>query len=876
MKPLQLTMSAFGPYSGVTQIDFTQLGENSLFLITGDTGAGKTTIFDAITFALYGQASGGKDRRSSKSFRSDYASPKDETYVELLFRHRGECWKIRRSPESIRPKARGEGVTSEPARVMMQNLNSGLVIDGLREAADCVHELLGLTQEQFSRTVMIAQGDFLKILNASSDERKALFQKLFNTQVYAALQEKLQQADRDNTREQEALSQRIRLAVSRMDWEDMAPQVQAALEDGRIDGMGKECLQRAQAFAERDTALCREQEAKKQQAIAAIDRLSAAEAAGRLHNQTLDTLEKTQQELDALLSRQGEMAARAAHLQQAQRANGVQTAQALLQQTQENLKAVQATLQQAEKVHREALEKQPAVQQAFLQAQEQAQQADGLLTRIDRLKQCLPAVKEAAALKISAEQKRAALQDALAVCSSRETAYQAARSGYYHSQAGLLAKELQQGTPCPVCGSCTHPQPAVLPPHAVTRETMEAAELAAKKAVDALKAADAAEAEVRHRLQTAIDRMTESGMPANADEQKVLARIDELQQAVQKLRKTEADTRAAVEKNNDLLARSGEAVNRYRQSVLNGLQQQHNQQEAFAQKLQESGFATVADYHAAQLPQQEIERLEKEQRTYAERRHALTELLQTLQQQQNGQPRCDVEALVQEKQLALQQQKHADEALRLLMKRLQLCESVCGEIQQALALQAQKATQWAVVRDLYNCCAGKGAGQAKITFEAYVQQVYFKQVVAAANKRLTLLTEGMFVLRCKEQARDFRRQSGLDLDVLDRSTGQWRDVTTLSGGESFLASLALALGLSDVVQGQSGAVRMETMLIDEGFGTLDENSLRNALQVLTALTDGNRTVGIISHVAELKEKIEKRIVVKKTLQGANLHLEGVS
>ena len=172
--------------------------------------------------------------------------------------------------------------------------------------------------------------------------------------------------------------------------------------------------------------------------------------------------------------------------------------------------------------------------------------------------------------------------------------------------------------------------------------------------------------------------------------------------------------------------------------------------------------------------------------------------------------------------------------------------------------------------DLYDCCAGKtgGSRRAKLTFEAYVQQYYFKQVVSAANKRLTMLTDGMFTLRCKESAEDRVHQSGLDLDVLDRSTGQWRDVSTLSGGESFLASLALALGLSDVVQGQSGAIRMEAMFIDEGFGTLDENALRNSLRVLSSLADGKRLVGIISHVQELEEKIDHQIIVTKTLQGS--------
>lgn len=207
-------------------------------------------------------------------------------------------------------------------------------------------------------------------------------------------------------------------------------------------------------------------------------------------------------------------------------------------------------------------------------------------------------------------------------------------------------------------------------------------------------------------------------------------------------------------------------------------------------------------------------------------------------------------------------------------RKIVLHEDARKEIGKALKQRERHQDHWAAVHDLYTCCAGQTAGsrRAKLTFEAYVQQYYFKQVVTAANLRLKVLTDGMFHLRCKEEAEDRVHQSGLDLDVHDSSTGQWRDVSTLSGGESFLASLALALGLSDVVQGQSGAIRMEAMFIDEGFGTLDDNALRNSLRVLDDLADGKRLVGIISHVHELEEKIDKQIIVSKTPKGSQVRV----
>ena len=181
--------------------------------------------------------------------------------------------------------------------------------------------------------------------------------------------------------------------------------------------------------------------------------------------------------------------------------------------------------------------------------------------------------------------------------------------------------------------------------------------------------------------------------------------------------------------------------------------------------------------------------------------------------------------------------------------------------------------RWAVVNEVYATVSGQMSRRTKLSFETYVQQYYFKQVIAAANKRLTVLTDGMFVLRCKEEAKNMRSQSGLDLDVLDRSTGLWRDVSTLSGGESFMASLALALGLSDVVQSRSGGVRLDAMFIDEGFGSLDENALRQAMELLTRLAGGARLVGVISHMPELKERIERKVIVTKTVSGSKLRVE---
>ena len=294
------------------------------------------------------------------------------------------------------------------------------------------------------------------------------------------------------------------------------------------------------------------------------------------------------------------------------------------------------------------------------------------------------------------------------------------------------------------------------------------------------------------------------------------------------------------------------------------------QKDSFEAGLDKHGFANARDFELAIMPGSAIAELEEKIRTHCERKQSLSDQLAKLHEKLKGKEPMDLSVLENHQAELDKAQKKADADEKAASVKVSLHEDVHKEIQNAQRQRKRKEEYWAVVRDLYDCCSGKAGGnrRAKLTFETYVQQYYFKQVVAAANKRLTVLTDGMFTLRCKEEAADRVRQSGLDLDVLDRSTGQWRDVSTLSGGESFLAGLALALGLSDVVQGQSGSIRMEAMFIDEGFGTLDENALRNSLRVLGDLADGKRLIGIISHVQDLEEKIDRQILVSKTLRGS--------
>ena len=297
------------------------------------------------------------------------------------------------------------------------------------------------------------------------------------------------------------------------------------------------------------------------------------------------------------------------------------------------------------------------------------------------------------------------------------------------------------------------------------------------------------------------------------------------------------------------------------------------QQAEFAAGLSALGFAGAEEYERAKMPARDMDALDAQLRARRERLRSLTDRLEALTEKLAGAERTELEALEATAAAAQRASRAAGEAAAAMKSAAAADEEAIARIRELSARRAEAQRRWAVVKEVYDTVSGQVSRRVKISFETYVQQYYFKQVIAAANKRLTVLTDGMFVLRVKEEARNMRSQAGLDLDVLDRSTGLWRDVSTLSGGESFMASLALALGLADTVQSRSGGVRLDAMFIDEGFGTLDENSLRQAMELLTRLAGGRRLVGVISHMAELKERIDKKVVVTKTAAGSALRIE---
>lgn len=878
MKPIQLVLSAFGPYVERTVIDFSALGEEGLFLIAGDTGAGKTTIFDAISFALYGEASGGKEKRKSKSFHSDYVSDQTETYVELTFRHRGETWWIRRNLEYQRPaKKKKDGMettTRQAADAQMRNEDTGEEILRMDDVNRRVRELLGLTQDQFTQTVMIAQGDFLKILTASSDDRKKLFRDLFHTNLYVDLQSRLQEKNRACADEQKALEQVILSAEGKIDPEAEFAEREILLSYcGQIQHTDALCALLARLI-EQEKAAQEQARTQKKEAADQIGALIAAVTEGERVNRDFADWESKRARLVALTAGQGEIDAQRAALAAARRAQQLETDEALMRRTRRDMDAQRAALSEAQAALEQAEKALPETETRMKEAENRGGEIHALLAQAKQMEDCLPVLSEVERLKAALDTQKRELQRLTADSSRAQAAYTAAQNSYYLSQAGLLARELKAGQPCPVCGSTAHPCPAQITPETVTRQALEQAAQRRETAEKAQSDAATRLAANRAALDEREDRLRALKIGADETQQRLAARIDAAHRAAAD-RQREIDAARSAYQALDKRKTAAQSAVDAAQKQLAALEKDlRAQTEAFEQKRAAHGFEDEASYRLAKRTNADIERLDREIRNYDEQKRTLAAQSRELEDKLSGRQRTDLTALQNRRAAALDRQAKAENAEKAMVRKLTLHESAEREIRQANAAIQKKRGKWQIIQELYTCCAGIAAGnpRAKLTFEAYVQQYYFRFVVAAANKRLTRLTDGMFTLRVMREAANRVSQSGLDLEVLDRSTGQARDVSTLSGGESFLASLALALGLSDAVQSQSGQIRMDAMFIDEGFGSLDENALRSSIDVLLELADGKRLIGIISHVQELEERIDKQIVVTKTPNGSTVRM----
>ena len=924
MKPLKLTMSAFGSYAGKNVIDFTGQ-QQGIFLITGDTGAGKTTIFDAITYALYNQTSGGE--RNGNMMRSQYAQPETETYVELEFLYQGQTYRVRRNPDYKITKTLKNGKIREqkvPHSVEL-TMPDGTVFPEKKNATDAkIIEILGLTADQFSQIVMIAQGDFLKLLYTKSDERKMIFSKLFRTDIYWKIQENLRRKSME-------MDERIQENDRAFEQEKSRIIPLPESEELPLDEL-------VERLRERLKDALKEQNLRR----ANVEELNKKITKYEEINKLFVSLEKIRQTGKELEARQAESKERRQQIENARKADKVlvaeqqnlrqqqeveQSAQAIAKMTetlandQEMFESLKTQLQEVEAIKkREAADLQKkmlALEQSFpsyeaLQnARSEEQQAKKVWEDLGKTSEESFHKKEAGIAALKEQQKRQEQvveqtkknweQTSLSASESAKH-YEHMYEAFLKEQAGILAENLSAGCPCPVCGSTVHPDPAKLSDHAVTELEVEQAKktrAAAEEKRDLAYLAFEAEKTKKQKLAQAVEKeeadfvlaQTIAKQQRKEAEQNYVSLQKIAEQIREKLvypslaeaKKQYAAMQKALEAAEQEIAKKRQKVSELAEAMntLKGqkLAEEENQKTAkklavktekeYAKLLEKSGFVSEETYHLAILPERSRSKLEREEKEYESQCLRQQSEQKLLEKQVSGKTYTDTTELNEQLKAEKQALKEAEKTYMELHTAYENDRSVLQNCAVYLEKGKKLESEDQVIKSLSKTANGRLSGSAKIDFETYIQRQYFKQIIHEANKRLLTMSNHQFILKLKEEANTGRKTNeGLDLSVYSLVTDSERDVKTLSGGESFLAALAMALGLSDIVERSAGAIHPDMMFIDEGFGSLDAQSRQQAIEVLGELAGDSRMVGIISHVTELKEQIDRKLVVSRTDKGS--------
>ena len=859
--------------------------------------------------------------------RSQYAQPETETYVELEFLYRGQTYRVRRNPDYKITKTLKNGKIREqkvPHSVEL-TLPDGTVFPEKKNATDAkIIEILGLTADQFSQIVMIAQGDFLKLLYTKSDERKMIFSKLFRTDIYWKIQENLRRKSME-------MDERIQENDRAFEQEKSRIMPLPEREELPLDEL-------VERLRERLKDALKEQNLRR----ANVEELNKKITKYEEINKLFVSLEKIRQTGRELEARQAESKERRQQIENARKADKVlvaeqqnlrqqqaveQSAQAIakmgetLADDQEMFETLKTQLQEAEaKQKREAADTQKkmlALEQSFpsyeaLQnARSEEQQAKKVWEDLRKTSEESFHKKAAGIAALKEQQKRQEQiveqtkknweQTSLSASESAKH-YEHMYEAFLKEQAGILAENLSAGCPCPVCGSTVHPDPAKLSDHAVTELEVEQAKktrAAAEEKRDLAYAAFEAEKTEKQKLAQAVEKeeadfvlaQTIAKQQRKEAEQNYVSLQKIAEQIREKLvypslaeaKKQYAAMQKALEAAEQEIAKKRKKVTELAEAMntLKGqkLAEEENQKTAkklavktekeYAKLLEKSGFVSEETYHLAILPERSRSKLEREEKEYESQCLRQQSEQKLLEKQVSGKTYTDTTELNEQLKAEKQALKEAEKTYMELHTAYENDRSVLQNCAVYLEKGKKLESEDQVIKSLSKTANGRLSGSAKIDFETYIQRQYFKQIIHEANKRLLTMSNHQFILKLKEEANTGRKTNeGLDLSVYSLVTDSERDVKTLSGGESFLAALAMALGLSDIVERSAGAIHPDMMFIDEGFGSLDAQSRQQAIEVLAELAGDSRMVGIISHVTELKEQIDRKLVVSRTDKGS--------
>ncbi|KOO04240.1 AAA family ATPase [Vibrio nereis] len=1010
MKPLKLTMQAFGPFATKEVIDFTHLGSNPLFLINGPTGSGKTSILDAICFALYGETT--SNERLGMQMRCDLAAIDVPTEVQFEFALHNKVYRVVRAPEQYLPKARGEGTTRRKHTAALYQLGESetLITNKTAQVKSEVATIIGLNETQFRQVMVLPQGKFRELLLASSKDREEIFGQLFQTDIYKKIEFALKDKASAISKAKGEFDNQIRgaLDVAEVTTEQeleeqlehnkqqLAQTVEAEQKALAQLNFNKEQLQKAQTLAEQFSKLelakkalstHLEQQENNQVIVAQLDVATSA-AKLNLPYVSWQNARKQAQDLKSriqLLVRDCEQAGLALkqHTQVVEKADQeakqipqlneqkyqLEITKSKLQEKSE-LGSQYATLKQAKAQQDETLVKYLAHKEKLVAEANAGQQElerlkgelnekpalEAELARLTRLSNDLNKLNRVrhdhTQLTTQLEGHTNEVAKAKKILSAAQVEADGLEMRWHSAQAAVLAKKLNQGEPCPVCGSCEHPAPAAFEAEEITKQQVEKAREQERFALNDFNQAQSKLEQHQSLIkqsQKQIDEMvSELGVNATAEVTQVtqercvvenklgqFATIDiaKSEQAVteliqrsetgeakiielrQQMTATDAQLKDAAERLEklsksidpkypnlevvnaalieltqkiDLFTKQVESAKQQQQTLsvnysalesrLKTLQEAEQQaqqvaaetEQAWLSALTATSFVDEQNYLNARASDEQLQQWQQQVDEYSQTRIKLEQTVADLKQALADAEQPNIEAFeqtVEESQVAYTQVRGQLDSVRSTYER---AVQVANKLEKLHQENTKLEQEYKVFGTLYDVASGKTG--SRVSLHRFVLGVLLDDVLIQASQRLNIMSKGRYILMRKTEGFKGAAGRGLDLIVEDSYTGKTRDVATLSGGESFMAALSLALGLSDVVQSYSGGVRLETLFIDEGFGSLDPESLDLAIQTLIDLQQMGRTIGLISHVSELKEQMSLRIDVEPTKTGSSINV----
>lgn len=907
MRPLKITMSAFGPYAGEVTLDMQKLGKSGIYLITGDTGAGKTTIFDAISYALYGEASG--NYRENTTLRSKYASADTPTFVELEFEYNNEIYKINRNPEYPRPNKRGEGFTKQSANAELV-MPDGSVITKIKEVSAKVEEIIGINKNQFSQIAMIAQGDFRKLLNCETNERSKIFRKIFKTEPYHNIEIKLSSLFNELKRNREKEKSGIEQYINQLKCNENDT-LSIELERAKSgDVLIEDVIKLAGEIINKDTLeytktqkniesineeiekinsnikLYENQEATKKAYAKASSKLEEFKTKRNECEKAYKSAEAQRDRLDDLTSKINLINSKMPKYDELkslensinERTQSFEKSNNLLKLKQQEITSLEKEIDEKSKALEEVKGADLLVQKLTAQKEEINKKAEALKelkTEIDRCKAEQKNLKNAQSFAKFALDEYGAL----------ENEYNQIYIAFFNEQAGIIADELKDGEPCPVCGSTSHPNLARKSENAPSQADVESAQNLVKKAQEkADKARDTASA-LKSRFDEISANVKSAAKKLFGTDDNV---FDDYNSNIKALKK-EYDCTLA------LLKTANEKLNLYKKldkeipkiqekqkslsDEISTLNTQKASDEAFISENTKrvTSIKSELDFESADLAKDKLKEytsLSSDIKNTIEKSKNDFDDIKSKYDTQKGTKASLENALkefkeidlasLNEKSLKLNEyKKDVDKTAKSLYSRIESNKLLVDNISEKRDILKGYDDKYVWLKALSETANGDISGKEKITLETFVQMTYFDSIIRKANIRLLTMSDGQYELVRRSDAETLKKNEGLALDVIDHFNGSSRSVSTLSGGESFMASLCLALGLSDEIQSSNGGIKLDTMFVDEGFGSLDGEALDRALSALTSLSQGNRLVGIISHVDALCDRIDNKIVITK-------------